>query len=1008
MSTIKVLKVLIVYMILVVLFLIPKALILAQEAPVFSAEYFNNTTIAGEPVLERFEESINYDWGNGSPDSLVNTDNFSARWQTEADFEEATYGFVVTADDGVMLYVDDELLINKWVDQPPTTYVVQKSLTAGNHSIRMEYYEKTIGATAKLDWTKLEQQEIPEISPGNFLAEYYNNRSLSGSPSLYREESVVLHDWGDASPDSSINSNDFSARWSTTQNLEEGAYEFTVTADDGVRLFVDGELVIDQWVDQPPTVYQVLVDISAGEHTFVMEYYERGGGAVANLDWVNIGEITLPPPPPSGEFLGEYFNNTSLIGEPILSRNEAEVNYNWGNGSPDSLVNSDNFSARWSTVQEFEDANYEFVVTADDGVRLYVDGQLIIDQWINQAPTTYKSTQSLSVGEHTIVLEYYEKTVGATAVLSWQQKAATQPITISPDSFSFVVLPDTQKYAESYPEIFTSQVNWIKDNKESLDIRFVLHEGDVVENPLSATEWERAKSNMDILDLVVPYVLAVGNHDMPNGSGRDTSNFNAYFPLSKFSQLPEFGGLFELGKMDNTYQLMTVGDIDFLVLSLEFGPRDAVLDWANQVVESYPQRKVILLTHDYIYDDSTLHGSSSSHIYGPDDPVYGLVDYNIGVQIWEKFVRKHANILFAFNGHVHQDDGAGTLVGVGDNGNRVYQMFANYQHYANGGNGYLRFIEVNPVDKQVNVKTYSPYLDEYLTSSSQEFGFNDVVELDYFSPAPVISGVVAPDKNTVLVEFSKAVDSVTSQNITNYSLSPNVEVNSTNLLADGRTVSLATQDLTVGDYIVFVNYIEDTDGNVIGQDSSFEFSFTNTSSLSTRITSSSDDAEEFSSGEMYLDSSDLELVHEDYYITDQVVGLRFVNLGVPQGATIASAYLQFTTDELNSRDTSIDIYGELTEDSQTFSTEGFNISSRVRTIASAQWLQILPWTLVDEAGSSQKTVDISVVLQEIINLPTWQPGSALALILEGSGRRVAYSYEGSAAKAPLLFIEWEN
>ena len=973
----------------------------------FLAKYYNNTSLSGEPVLIREESSVDYEWGYGSPNPVVNNDYFSAHWNAEITTDAGDHQFTVTADDGVRLYINGELLINKWIDQAPTTYSEVINLSAGTHTIDLEYYEKTGGATTKLSWIKLEDIISEPPPAGEFRAQYFNNTSLTGAPAVVRNEQEINHSWGSSSPDPLINNDHFSARWEGVFNFDDADYEFTITADDGVRLWVNEELLIDKWIDQAPTTYTVQSSLTSGEHTIKMEYYEKTGGATAKLSWEEIGVSEPPQPPPTGEFLAEYYNNMTLSGDPVIQRMEESINFSWGSGSPDPAVNNDNFSARWTTVQSFEEGVYEFTVTADDGVRLWVDGILLIDKWIDQAPTTYKVQRTLTSGEHTIKMEYYEKTGGATAILSWVEIIPPEPLSISPGSFSIVVLPDTQKYAESYPHIFTSQTQWIADNKAGLNIQFVLHVGDIVDNPNSTTQWLRAQNSLHLMDGVLPYFLALGNHEMPNASGRDTTNFNYYFPYSKYSALPQFGGVLESNKMDNVYYLITSGGIDFLILSLEFGPRDAVLDWANSVVETYPDRKVIMLTHDYVYDDDTIHGSSPTHIYGPDDPVYGLTDYNTGVQIWEKFVKKHSNMLFAFSGHVYRNDGAGLVVDIGENGNTVYQMLSDFQHYSNGGNGFLRFLEINPEEKFVKVRTYSPYLDQFLTSSAQEFQF-DNVNFDIINPAPAIRYVEAVSKNSVHVEFTKLLDVTTSEQTANYSLSPDVNIVSAELLGDGKTVLLTTDDLTIGDYVITVNNVEDISGNSIEANSMFVFTFTDTSNLSQRISSSSDDAEEFSWGEMYLNSSDLEFVYDDHFDTDQKVGLRFNDIVIPQGATVVNAYVQFTTNELNSRETNVEIFGELVGNSSTFSTANNNISSRTKTASNILWNNIPSWSLINESGANQTTPALTAMVQEIVDLGDWQSGNSMTFLFQGSGKRVAYSYDGSPSKAPLLFVEWEN
>jgi hypothetical protein len=206
--------------------------------------------------------------------------------------------------------------------------------------------------------------------------------------------------------------------------------------------------------------------------------------------------------------------------------------------------------------------------------------------------------------------------------------------------------------------------------------------------------------------------------------------FNTFFPVSKYENLPTFGGVFEESKLDNTYHYFRAGGVNWLILALEFGPRDPVLEWANQVVAYHPYKKVIVVTHAYLYSENTLLGSQWYHKWNPHD--YLVADepggVNDGVEVWEKLVRKHENIMFVFSGHILYD-GAGRLVSTGDYGNQVYQMLANYQMKPLGGSGFLRTVELDPKQNTVSIETYSPYLDEYNTDHQHQFSF----ELDIFN-----------------------------------------------------------------------------------------------------------------------------------------------------------------------------------------------------------------------------------------------------------------------------------
>jgi hypothetical protein len=118
------------------------------------------------------------------------------------------------------------------------------------------------------------------------------------------------------------------------------------------------------------------------------------------------------------------------------------VNFNWGSGSPSSLIGVDTFSVKWSGNFSFEAGNYEFTTNSDDGVRLRIDGVLVLDKWITQSPTTYKVTRTMTAGTHLVQLEYFENTGGAVAQLSWQKSSNSSP-------FVAVNLPGTIQ-AENY------------------------------------------------------------------------------------------------------------------------------------------------------------------------------------------------------------------------------------------------------------------------------------------------------------------------------------------------------------------------------------------------------------------------------------------------------------------------------------------------------------------------------------------------------------------------------
>ncbi len=249
--------------------------------------------------------------------------------------------------------------------------------------------------------------------------EYYGNVALSGTPALVRNDAAISFNWGAGSPGTGVPADGFSARWTAYAAFTAGNYTFTLTADDGARLWVDEQLIIDQWHDQSPTTYTVTRNMSAGYHSVRLEYYERAGDAVCQLSWGTGTAIT--------DWRGEYYNDISLSGSPILVRNDAAVNFDWGTGSPAAGVNADLFSARWTRTAYFSAAGtYTFSATTDDGVRLWVDGTLLIDKWSARPRATHTAAKYLAAGNHDVKVEYFEATGSAVCIVDWSRGGVSE------------------------------------------------------------------------------------------------------------------------------------------------------------------------------------------------------------------------------------------------------------------------------------------------------------------------------------------------------------------------------------------------------------------------------------------------------------------------------------------------------------------------------------------------------------------------------------------------------
>ena len=312
-------------------------------------------------------------------------------------------------------------------------------------------------------------------------------------------------------------------------------------------------------------------------------------------------------------------------------------------------------------------------------------------------------------------------------------------------AWSIAVIPDTQYYvrSEDNAPIFTEITRWLVDHKEELNLQLVLHVGDIVDRN-NAEQWKHAKESLKVLDGKLPYVLSVGNHDLGKNSSDRTTMLNEYIKISD-NPLNEkiFGGYFEEGRLENAWYHFEYGGRDYIIFSLEFGPRDKVVEWANKIASQYSSQSFILVTHEFIDQESTLFndGGFASHTrpatknspysYG----VSKLGSVNCGQELWEGFVSKYSNFELIFNGHYKAYDKTGPNPGdvkaiwdalaagyrkdTYEDGRVVHQMLFNAQWASKGGEGWIRLLEFQPGGKTVKVKTFSPYLARKTEDSSK-------------------------------------------------------------------------------------------------------------------------------------------------------------------------------------------------------------------------------------------------------------------------------------------------
>jgi len=380
------------------------------------AQYFND---AGSGIyftalaLTRTDATVNFNWGTAAPDPAVQTDNFSVRWSGQVMAPvTGSFVFTTTTDDGVRLWVNGQLLVDNWVDQGATAKSGTIALTAGTkYDIRMDYYEHGTPASAKLTWAYPGQadQVVPQWAlypappvnqPPAVNAGPDRNITLPAAASL----AGAVQDDGLPTP---VN---LTITWSKISGRED--------SDGGTVTFANPHAAATTATFGASGVYVLRLTAS--------------DGAVTVSDDVT---VTVQPPAVIGNgtgLWGQYYNdpnNGTHFVTSALRRVDPTVNFTWAGNAPASGVTADNFSVRWSgQVQAPQSGDYIFTTIADDGVRLYVNGNLVIDNWVDQSATTKNSAPITLVGgtKYDIRMEYYEHGGDAVARLLWSYPGQSQ------------------------------------------------------------------------------------------------------------------------------------------------------------------------------------------------------------------------------------------------------------------------------------------------------------------------------------------------------------------------------------------------------------------------------------------------------------------------------------------------------------------------------------------------------------------------------------------------------
>jgi len=210
-------------------------------------------------------------------------------------------------------------------------------------------------------------------------------------------------------------------RWTRAVYFSQGTYRFSAASDDGVRVWIDGDLVIDKWQDSSAVTHTAERRLGTGNHSLRVEYYDNTGSASIRLRWERTDAAGNYP-----DWRGEYWANRRLEGNSTFTRNDEEIDFNWGSGAPDGRLPSDNFSVRWTRTLDLDAGLYRFSARADDGIRVYLDDELILDEWHDGLSNVeYAVDRQLGNDDYRLRIEYYERTGGAGVEFSWRRISAT-------------------------------------------------------------------------------------------------------------------------------------------------------------------------------------------------------------------------------------------------------------------------------------------------------------------------------------------------------------------------------------------------------------------------------------------------------------------------------------------------------------------------------------------------------------------------------------------------------
>ncbi len=290
------------------------------------------------------------------------------------------------------------------------------------------------------------QPSQPGVFPGPWLGEYFDNIALTGPAYTSRDDEEINFDWAWGPPAGGMPTNSFSVRWTGEFDFDAGSYRFYARVDDGVRVYVDGERIINGWRDGGLRLYTADRALVDGDHEIKVEFYDRIQVARIYFWWEKFSTATPTPgptatpgpsptptpgpsptptptstPAPSIGWFGQYYNNIELQDPPFATDYVPWIGAEWETGSPLPGMRNDYFSIRWTTTAYLEADAYLFCAMSDDGARIWVDGHRVLDEWHPNNGVAYCGEHEVATGDHEVKVEYYEEGGNALIYVWWRE-----------------------------------------------------------------------------------------------------------------------------------------------------------------------------------------------------------------------------------------------------------------------------------------------------------------------------------------------------------------------------------------------------------------------------------------------------------------------------------------------------------------------------------------------------------------------------------------------------------